>query len=51
MAERGEICACIYGENWRKSDEAAWNLLKRYPDLQTDRDFGKGNRGITLVVL
>ena len=51
MADRQEIRACIYGENWRKADESAWELLKRSPELQQDRDLGKGNRGITLVVL
>jgi hypothetical protein len=51
MAERSEIRACIYGENWRKSDEQAWALLKQFPELKEDRDLAKGNRGITLVVL
>jgi hypothetical protein len=51
MAQRGEIRACIYGENWRESDESAWELVKRIPTLKADRDFGKGNRGITIVVL
>ena len=51
MAQRGEIQCCIYGEDWRKSDEQAWKLVKKFPALKTDRDFGKNNRGITLVVL
>ena len=51
MAERREIRACIYGENWRKADERAWALLKQFPELKEDHDLGKGNRGITLVVL
>ena len=51
MADRREIQACIYGENWRKADEQAWALLKQFPELKEDRDFGKSNRGITLVVL
>lgn len=51
MSSRGEIADCIYGENWRKSDERAWELLKRMPQLKTDPDFGGHNRGITLVVL
>lgn len=50
MAECGEIRACIYGENWRKSDESSWNLIKRFPTLKDDRDFGRGNKGITIVV-
>ena len=51
MADRGQVHACIYGENWRKADEGAWALLKQSPELKGDRDLGKGNRGITLVVL
>jgi DNA-nicking Smr family endonuclease len=51
MTDRGEVRACIYGENWRKADESAWALLKHSPELKEDRDLGRGNRGITLVVL
>jgi hypothetical protein len=51
MAERNEIRGCIFGEDWRKSDERSWALLKRLPELKEDRDLGRGNRGITLVVL
>src|SRR5450631_2233359 len=43
MADRGEIHACIFGENWRKSDESAWALLKQFPELKEDRDLAKGN--------
>jgi len=51
MADRREIRACIFGENWRTSDDSAWNLLKQAPELKQDRDLGRGNRGITIVVL
>jgi hypothetical protein len=51
MAERGEIRDCIYGENWRKSDDRAWDLVTRFPVLKDDCDFGKQNRGITIVEL
>jgi hypothetical protein len=51
MAGRGEIRACIFGENWGKADESAWALLKQFPELKEDRDLGRGNRGITVVVL
>ena len=51
MADRREVRACIFGENWGKADEHAWSLLKQIPELKEDRDLGKGNRGITLVVL
>ena len=51
MAGRGEVRACIFGENWGKADESAWALLKQFPELKEDRDLGRGNRGITVVVL
>jgi len=51
MADRGEIRACIFGENWRTSDDHAWELLKRLPALKDDRDLGGRNKGITIVVL
>ncbi len=50
-AQEGDIAAVIYGENWRVSDEASWELLKRYPEWKADPDLGRGNRGISLVVL
>jgi hypothetical protein len=46
----GTIQEFIPGEQFRISDEKAWALLKRFPELKQDRDFGRGNRGITLVV-
>jgi hypothetical protein len=51
MAQAKEIHDCIYGENWRTSDERSWELLKHMPELKSDSDLGKGNKGITLVVL
>jgi hypothetical protein len=51
MVAEGEIRDCIYGENWRKSDERTWRLLKRIPELKNDVDLGRGNRGITIVLL
>ena len=50
MQERGEIRACIFGENWRKSDERTWTLMKKFPSLKDDRDLGRGNKGITIIV-
>ena len=51
MTGRGEIRACIFGENWAKSDEQAWALIKVRPELKEDPDLGKRNRGITIVAL
>ena len=49
--ERREIRDYIFGENWAKSDDATWKILGAHPALKQDRDLGKNNRGITIVVL
>jgi len=41
----------IPGEQFRISDECTWTVLKAFPQLKHDRDFGRGNKGITIVVL
>jgi len=51
MTENGQIRACIFGENWSKSDEASWKLLQSHPELKNDSDLGRRNRGITIVLL
>ena len=51
MTSRGEIHACIFGENWARSDEQAWALIKAQPELKQDADLGRRNLGITIVVL
>jgi hypothetical protein len=51
MANRGEIRACIFGEDWSKSDEQAWTLVKAHFELKQDADLGRRNLGITIVVL
>jgi hypothetical protein len=46
-----EIAGFVAGEDWRVSDATTWALIKRYPGLRSDTDLGRGNRGITIVVL
>ena len=50
LAQSGRINACIFGEDWSKSDERAWRLLQANPQLKADPDLGRRNRGITIVV-
>ncbi len=50
-ARDGTIRACIPGENWRVSDETAWELLKRFPEWKKDSDLGRNNQGVSVVVL
>jgi hypothetical protein len=51
MSEAGQIRGAIFGEDWAKSDERAWRIVRTQPELKRDRDFGKSNRGITIVEL
>jgi len=51
MAQDGEIRAFVAGEDWRISDETTWRLIQKHCALKQDRDLGKGNRGISIVVL
>ncbi len=51
MVEGGQIRGCIFGEDWTKSDDAAWKLLQSYPELKSDSDLGRRNRGITIILL
>ena len=51
MVTKREVRECIYGENWRTSNERTWELLKLMPELKGDADLGKGNKGMTIVVL
>jgi hypothetical protein len=49
--QQGELKAVIFGEDWRISNQAAWELLKQNPQLKQDSDLGRENKGITIVVL
>lgn len=51
LTNAGSISAFIAGEEWRISNEATWELLKRYPEWKQDSDLGKGNKGITIALL
>lgn len=51
MADAGEIRGCIFGEEWSKSGEETWRLVQERPELKKDADLGKGNAGITIVLL
>jgi hypothetical protein len=47
----GLIAEFIPGEEFRLSNEPTWELVKRDKSLKQDCDLGRGNRGITVVVL
>lgn len=49
--DSGLIATFIHGEDFRVSDEKTWALLKRAPEIKQDRDLGRNNKGITIVLL
>lgn len=51
LQQQGEIREVIYGEDWRIADEASWKWLGRYPEWKKDNDLGRGNKGISIVIL
>lgn len=48
-AARGELRAFIAGEDWRISNQDAWDLLQQHPQLKQDSDLGRGNKGISIA--
>jgi len=51
LTQNGHIRACIFGENWSKTDDVAWKLLQSHRELKSDSDLGRRNQGITIVLL
>jgi hypothetical protein len=51
LLEAGQIRASIFGENWSKSHEETWRLVQGQPELKSDPDLGRKNRGITVLIL
>jgi hypothetical protein len=51
LCESGACAGVIFGEDWRISNELTWQLLQKHKLLKQDPDLGRGNRGITIVVL
>lgn len=47
----GMVQDFITGEDFRISNEATWMLLKRFPDIKQDRDLGRMNKGVTIVII
>ena len=51
LAEGGQIRGCIFGEDWAKSNDQTWTLLRAQPELKSDPDLGRKNQGITIILL
>ena len=48
--QNNRVSRVIFGENWRVSDPETWAVLQKYPAFKADRDLGRGNKGITIVL-
>jgi hypothetical protein len=51
MADQNRIRAFVAGEDWRISNETAWAMRNSVPELKQDPDLGRGNKGISIVLL
>jgi hypothetical protein len=51
LEDKGAIRGCIFGENWSTPNSQTWDLLKLHSALKHDPHLGRGNRGITIVLL
>jgi len=51
LEREGQIRAFISGEDWRISNEPSWALLSKHRELKRDPDLGRGNRGLSIVLL
>jgi hypothetical protein len=51
MKDRGEIALFVNGESFSQFEERSREMLKKVPELLLDRDLGRGNKGVTLVLI
>jgi len=48
---KGEITSFIPGEEFKRRSGPTQDLLRRFPQMDSNVNLNKGNRGITLVIL
>lgn len=48
--KEGLITAVIFGENWNVFDPTAREMLHACPELKRDKDLGRANPGISIVL-
>ena len=51
MKGRGDVRAFIPGEDLRRGTAGIKRLVNDFPDIKRLKDYGRGNPGITVVVL
>jgi hypothetical protein len=49
--DKGEITLFVNGESWSSFDARSKTVLAKAPESLLDRDLGRANRGITIVLL
>lgn len=49
--EKGELALFVNGESFSSFDERSRQLFKIAPEMLLDADLGRGNQGITIVLL
>jgi len=51
MKSRGEIHTIIFGEDFSRQTGVVRDAFRRFPELSSDRNLNKHNKGITVVIL
>lgn len=51
LFDQGNINDLLPGEAFHRNNGKGKQLLRRFPELAEHRDFGRMNRGVTLVIL
>lgn len=51
VKEDGGIRLFVNGESWSSFDSRSKELLKECPELLLDKDLGRANKGVTLVLI
>lgn len=51
LARKGEIVELVPGEDWTLANDTARSVITRIPALKSDKELGKHNKGITVVIL
>jgi hypothetical protein len=49
--DKGEIAVFVNGESFSSFDARSKEMFAKVPELVVDADLGRGNKGITLVLL
>jgi Smr domain len=51
MKDRGDIALFVNGESFSQFEPRSREMLTKVPELVLDPDLGRGNKGVTLVLI